>query len=126
MSTKIEDKPIAYAGADSSPRCAVSPCSLSEEAMSELAAKIANDVAEDIDCRESRATLREVIRWWSLRSCIAHSELSLAKTDITVGRVALTYALSLIKRKRSRTASYARELGGIFLKANVRNEPRDE
>ena len=25
MSTKIEDKPIAHAGADSSPRCAVSP-----------------------------------------------------------------------------------------------------
>ena len=29
MSTKIEDKPIAHAGADSSPRCAVSPGSAS-------------------------------------------------------------------------------------------------
>jgi hypothetical protein len=30
MSTKIEDKPIASAGADSSPRCAVSPGSTIE------------------------------------------------------------------------------------------------
>lgn len=30
MSTKIEDKPIAHAGADSSPRCAVSSCALAE------------------------------------------------------------------------------------------------
>lgn len=72
-----------------------------------------------LGARKSRATLREVIKWWSLRSCIAHSELSLAKTDISVGRLALTYALPLIKRNRSGAADIARNLGEIFLKANT-------
>lgn len=105
-------------------RCAVRAGSLSDEAMSELAAKVANDVAEDIDCRESRATLREVIRWWSLRSCIAHSELSLAKTDIIVGQLAVRHLLTLSKRSRSKLANVARPLADYFLKANTTSEPR--
>mgnify|MGYP001548333670 FL=1 len=100
-------------------RCAVSAGSLSEEAMEELAAKVANDIAEDIDCRESRTALRAIIKWWSLRSCIAHSELSHAKTNIAVGRLALGYALPLIKRKRTTAAAAARGLGELFLKANT-------
>lgn len=105
-------------------RCAVRAGSLSDEAMSDLAAKVANDVAEDIDCRESRATLREVIRWWSLRSCIAHSELSLAKTDIIVGQLAVRHLLMLSKRSRSKLANVARPLADYFLKANTNALPR--
>lgn len=101
-------------------RCAVRAGSLSEEAMSELAAKVANDIAEDIDCRESRETLREVIKWWSLRCSLAHSELSLAKTDISVARVAIWHLLRLSKGKRSAAAYVARDLADYFLKANHR------
>jgi hypothetical protein len=98
---------------------AVSTGSLPESALADLAAKIANDINEGIDCRETRATLRDVVRWWSMQHCVTASELSLRKTDIVVGKLAVQLLLRLTKRSRSKNAEMARQVADHFLKANV-------
>lgn len=35
----------------------------------ELATKVANDISEGIDNKETRAQLREVIAWWANEAC---------------------------------------------------------
>lgn len=109
-----DGSPKILAEAPGGEGCAVSPCSLSEEAMSELAAKVANDITEDIDCRESRATLREVIRWWSLRCSLAYCEASALKTEMLVAKLAVQNLLSVCPEG----PSLARNLAENFLKAN--------
>ena len=67
MSTKIEDKPIAHAGADSSPRCAVSPGSVTyalfkhmfdEHGLTLLESELTEIVRIVNDNLEAR------LRWW--------------------------------------------------------------
>jgi hypothetical protein len=67
MSTKIEDKPIAHAGADSSPRCAVSPGSVTYALFKHMADEhgltlLESELTEIV--RLVNDTLDERLRWW--------------------------------------------------------------
>lgn len=68
MSTKIEDKPIAHAGADGSPRCAVSPGSVTYTLFKHMADEhgltlLESELAEIV--RLVNDTLDERLRWWN-------------------------------------------------------------
>ena len=67
MSTKIEDKPIARAGADSSPRCAVSPSSVTYALFEHMAAEhgltlLESEMTEIV--RIVNDNLEARLRWW--------------------------------------------------------------
>ena len=67
MSTKIEDKPIAHAGADSSPRCDVSYGSVTYALFKHMADEhgltlLESELAEIV--RLVNDTLDERLRWW--------------------------------------------------------------
>ena len=67
MSTKIEDKPIAHAGADSSPRCAVSHGSVTYALFKHMADEhgltlLESELTEIV--RLVNDTLDERLRWW--------------------------------------------------------------
>lgn len=67
MSTKIEDKPIAHAGADSSPRCAVAPSSVTYALFKHMADEhgltlIESELTEIV--RLVNDALDERLRWW--------------------------------------------------------------
>lgn len=46
------------------------------------AAKIANDIAAGINCGESKATLRECVRWWAGSAAKTHIELTALLTKL--------------------------------------------
>ena len=67
MSTKTEDKPIAHAGADSSPRCAVSPGSVTYALFKHMSDEhgltlLESELTEIV--RLVNDTLDERLRWW--------------------------------------------------------------
>lgn len=67
MSTKIEDKPIAYAGADSSPRCAVSLGSVTYALFKHMSDEhgltlLESEMSEIV--RIVNDTLEARLRWW--------------------------------------------------------------
>ncbi len=84
MSTKIEDKPIAHAGADSSPRCAVSTGSVTYALFKHMADEhgltlLESELTEIV--RLVNDTLDERLRWW-----IANAE-GIAKERVELFRV---------------------------------------
>ena len=67
MSTKIEDKPIAHAGADSSPRCAVSPGSVTYALFKHMSDEhgltlLESEMTEIV--RIVNSTLEARLEWW--------------------------------------------------------------
>lgn len=67
MSTKIEDKPIAHAGADSSPRCAVSPGSVTYALFKHMFDEhgltlLESEMTEIV--RIVNSTLEARLEWW--------------------------------------------------------------
>ena len=71
MSTKIEDKPIAYAGADSSPRCAVSPGSVTYALFKHMFDEhgltlLESEMTEIV--RIVNSTLEARLEWWMRRT----------------------------------------------------------
>ena len=84
MSTKIEDKPIAHAGADSSPRCAVSHGSvlfaLFEHMFDEHGLTLLESEMTEI-VRIVNSTLEARLEWWMRRAeCLALERVDLLKT----------------------------------------------
>lgn len=84
MSTKIEDKPIAHAGADGSPRCAVSTGSVTYALFKHMADEhgltlLESELTEIV--RLVNDTLDERLRWW-----IANAE-DIAKERVELFRV---------------------------------------
>jgi hypothetical protein len=54
----------------------------------ELAAKISNDIAEDIDCRESRKKLRMSIAYWADVACVEAQRRADAESRLRIFRIA--------------------------------------
>ncbi len=51
---------------------------------SELAAKIANDIHEGINCGESQSTLRMVVDYWSCVATDLQNDLSIQRSGKTI------------------------------------------
>lgn len=71
----------------------------------EFAARVANDVSENIDSGENRSQLRDVIRWYAVRNCALHSRLSNVQTQVVVAKFALAVVIELLKRAKVGAAS---------------------
>ncbi len=84
MSKKTEDKPIAHAGADSSPRCAVSPGSVTYALFKHMSDEhgltlLESELTEIV--RLVNDTLDERLRWWITNAeCLALERVDLLKT----------------------------------------------
>lgn len=86
------------------------------DAFAEFAAKVSNDIAEDIDCRETRKQLREVVRFYAMQSCENHAWRKLAEGEVLTARLAITLLLPFAKRSRSVRAAAARKIAAVVLK----------
>lgn len=64
-----------------------------QDKVSELSAKISNDISEDIDCGESRRTLRRAVKEWADEACEAHRRRADAETHLKM----LAPALGLLE-----------------------------
>lgn len=86
-----------------------------DDKLADFAAKVSNDIAENIDCRETRKQLREVVRFYSLQSCENYSWRRLAEDDAKILRIAIRMLLSVAK-SRSNECKTARRIAKIALK----------
>lgn len=89
---------------------------MTDKKMAEFAAKVANDVTEDIDCRETRKQLREVIRFWSLEHCRESGRRALAQSENVTLRALIEIALAELKRSRDPRARAAFRMVRKFTK----------
>ena len=120
MSTKIEDKPIAHAGADSSPRCAVSPGSVTYALFKHMFDEhgltlLGSELTEIISI--VNASLEARLEWWMRKAeGLAIERVDLLKTlqEIRDPRPAMEWQAKIIDAAIERNSP------------NVRNEPRDE
>ena len=60
----------------------------SGSAMRDLALSVSNDISEDIDNRESREQLREVVRWWATKACDEAQRRAEAEQTVKMVRLA--------------------------------------
>lgn len=93
---------------------------ISDSEIAELAAKVANDITEDIDCRETRRQLRECIRWWSAASCRESAARANFECQVVLLRSALDY---LVRAHRATMQQFTPreldELEGAMLSAEL-------
>lgn len=54
----------------------------------ELAMKISNDIAEDIDCGESRKTLRMALSYWADVACVEAQRRAAAESAVATFKIA--------------------------------------
>lgn len=63
----------------------------------ELAAKISNDIAEDIDCNETRAQLRMAVAYWADVACVNGIKVGTAESKLRFAKVAQAYLKVALK-----------------------------
>ena len=117
MSTKTEDKPIAHAGADSSPRCAVSGSvtyALFKHMSDEHGLTLLESEMTEI-VRIVNSTLEARLEWWMRRAeCLALERYDLLKTlrEIRDPRPSMEWQAKIIDAAIERNSP------------NVQSEPR--
>lgn len=73
---------------------------ISETKSAELAAKVANDIHENIDCKETRVQLRECIHWWAIKECETNSRAIRTEGKLLMARLALDLIYPIAKGKK--------------------------
>lgn len=81
----------------------------------EFAAKIANDISEEIDCGETRAQLRSALHWWAMEHCKAYSQKRIVEDDLLTAKIALQIVLPMIAYRKDDTAQLVRKMADIVL-----------
>jgi hypothetical protein len=89
---------------------------MSDKEFAEFAAKVSNDIHENIDCRETRKQLREVISHFAVESCVQHSYRKLAESEIITLRLAVELLRPFAENNQSPEAKAARKVAEIALK----------
>lgn len=60
------------------------PAGSAARRIAELAAKISNDIAEEIDCGESRKNLRMAVAYWADVACVESQRRAEAESTVAI------------------------------------------
>jgi hypothetical protein len=82
----------------------------------DFAAKVSNDVSENIDCRETRAQLREVIRWWASHAGMESVNRASAESDLRVLRALVSDMMPYVRKARGPRANALCAVADVYIK----------
>jgi hypothetical protein len=89
---------------------------MNDKEMGDFAAKVANDISEEIDCRETRKQLRACIAWWASECGMTHLKRADAESSNKVLRAVIADMLPYVRRSRSIRARCIGDVATAYLK----------